>query len=315
MYLPFLRGKQFELIALREQADYLKENSSLISPIIEPVRTSSSTIRLTLEALVNNNINFTIVLNPIEGKLKDKSNEIIDQISDFLTGYNNFQCGLYIKEEKSIEENLEICDKITFDFNGFSFIHLAPINYIKRFNDFVKIKQAVFNIIHFGHTSRRYYRNFPQETWVSLDDYFQVKQKNVDYNKITDEFFTDENKFYEQEGFVGFSDYLTIGEEYSDTGFLPYAVAIHLTYADDNNNIRIHHFVSDSNDDTSDVAGKFLEALIKLIGWVDENDIEDSIAIQEFRRLWKEERFPGLGYVKKLSIMHHIEVVINTLKK
>jgi len=93
---------------------------------------------------------------------------------------------------------------------------------------------------------------------------------------------------------------------------LPYAVAIHLSYADQNNKIRVRHFVSDSNDDSSDVGGKFAEALEKLIQWVNENGRE-SIAISIFRELHETGHFPGLGSLKKLSIMHHIELVLSLI--
>jgi len=36
MYYPYLRGKQFELLLLRENADLLAKNN--IHPIIEPVK-------------------------------------------------------------------------------------------------------------------------------------------------------------------------------------------------------------------------------------------------------------------------------------
>lgn len=44
MYFPFLRGRQFELIALREllENDLLGNN---IIPIIEPVKLSSSLLK------------------------------------------------------------------------------------------------------------------------------------------------------------------------------------------------------------------------------------------------------------------------------
>lgn len=44
MYFPFLRGRQFELLALREllEKDLIGDN---IVPIIEPVRLSSSLLK------------------------------------------------------------------------------------------------------------------------------------------------------------------------------------------------------------------------------------------------------------------------------
>ena len=106
---------------------------------------------------------------------------------------------------------------------------------------------------------------------------------------------------------------LTIGDSFSEGGFLPYAVVIHLTYIDVYNKLRIRHFVSDSNQDSTDIGGKFSEALDKLIKWVNENNLSTQ-AIQEFKDLYRKGHFPGLGSVKKLSIMHHIELLLNIIK-
>ena len=73
----------------------------------------------------------------------------------------------------------------------------------------------------------------------------------------------------------------------------------------------VHHFISDRQDTPKDPAGKFAEALDKLIATVDqqESSIFDSKAIEEFRDLHSRSHFPGLGYVKKLSMQHHVETL------
>jgi hypothetical protein len=64
--------------------------------------------------------------------------------------------------------------------------------------------------------------------------------------------------------FTAFADYLTIGSDYSEGGMLPNAVVIHLTYKDKaSSDIRIKRFISDSNEDNSDIAGKFGEGTKK----------------------------------------------------
>ena len=131
-----------------------------------------------------------------------------------------------------------------------------------------------------------------------------------------DNWFTAQNLDLEQirqgHGFVGFSDYLTIGNDYSESGFLPYAVAIHLSYSDTKNRILVKHFVSDSNSDQSDVPGKFAEALDKLISWCNTFGY-DSIAIPKFRDFHTTGHFPGLGTLKKLSLMNHIDLVLRLI--
>ena len=75
----------------------------------------------------------------------------------------------------------------------------------------------------------------------------------------------------------------------------------------------MHHFVSDSNADPLDVGGKFKEALDKMIAWVDENDNPETEAVRMFKALNESGRYPGLGTVKKLSIMNHIELVMSII--
>ncbi len=316
MYFPFLRGKQFELIALREIIDVLKENKNKSSLVIEPVK-DSSTLRTTLKKFRDHDINFTLIANPIEGDLISKTKDIFQllrsSMGNSLIDYDNFQVGVYVRNEKEFSKQIKALSTIDFQYKGFTLIHIGEVQDHKVFDKISSIGPTRYNLINFNKTSRRYYRNFDSATRISLDDYFIPQQRNADYQHYTDEPFSEEHKYYEEDGFQGFSDYLTIGEPYSDGGFLPYAVAIHLTYATEDSKIRVKHFVSDSNEDSTDVAGKFAEALKKLIAWVDLNNPEETLAIREFRDLYKNGHFPGLGSIKKLSIMNHIELVLSLI--
>jgi hypothetical protein len=49
MYYPYLRGKQYELLLLRENAKFIKENN--IHPIIEPVKDNFAAIKRALNEL------------------------------------------------------------------------------------------------------------------------------------------------------------------------------------------------------------------------------------------------------------------------
>lgn len=56
---------------------------------------------------------------------------------------------------------------------------------------------------------------------------------------------------------------------------------------------------------------KFKQALTKLISDFQSKRIlfEETEGLQEFIFLYKIGHFPGLGQVKKISIMHHIETI------
>ncbi len=311
MYFPYLRGKQFELIALRELCTLFPNDLDIISPVIEPVK-PSSTLKSTLGELANRNANFNIIINPRVGDLKNQYDEIIEIISSSLPNdYNNYQLAVIIhpKTERNIQTLIDFLNGLELNYTGITLIHKTEIS-----NQNIELLHnelnVTYNLIYFSKTSRRYYREFEPATLVSLDDYFEEQSRNADYlNQESD--FSNEYRFYQQDGFVGFSDFLTIGDNYSESGFLPRAVAIHLSYLD-NDRIKVKHFVSDSNEDVSDIGGKFSEAINKLVIWCDENDLNTS-AINVFRDLKQRGHFPGLGTLKKLSIMNHIELVINNI--
>lgn len=311
MYFPYLRGKQFELIALREISEIMANKIESISPIIEPVK-NSSTLKSTLLELRNKNINFNIIINPSVGDLKNSSGTVLDVIQEQLNGFSNYQIAIIVNESTNVPEMLDILRERDIEFAGITLIHEAVTN-VSAIIDFTDDFSFVNNVIYFQKTSRRYNREFDRNTWVGLEDFFITQLKNADYLSVEDSQFSEEHLYYQQDGFKGFSDFLTIGDNYSETGFLPYAVAIHLSYADNDNKIRIKHFVSDSNDDASDIGGKFAEALEKLVTWCEENNIPNTIAILQFKELYRTGHFPGLGSIKKLSIMHHIELVLNLI--
>ena len=312
MYFPYLRGKQFELIALRELSTLMSSKSEKISPIIEPVK-GSSTLKSTLRELVAKNINFNFILNPRVGSFVNSFDALLEILKENINGYTNFQLGIIVDKitEQGISELLSFTNDLDLTHNGFTLIHTSEIenNTLNQLNADLDVK---YNLIYFSKTSRRYYREFIQESRVSLDDYFRKLDRNADYLTVPESDFSEEYKFYQEDGFVGFSDFLTIGDNYSESGFLPRAVAIHLSYIDEDK-IKVRHFTSNSNQDSSDIGGKFAEALQKLVDWCDEENITETEGIKTFKELYTRGHFPGLGSVKKISTINHIELVINNI--
>jgi hypothetical protein len=312
MYFPYLRGKQFELIALRELSDFMSTKRDKLSPVIEPVK-DSSTLKSTLKELAEKNINFNFIINPRVGNFKNSFSEILEILKENLNGYANFQLSLIVDKitQQGIQELLEFTNGIDINHNGYTLIHTSEIgeSYIEQLNSNLDIK---YNLIYFSKTSRRYYREFDQETRVSLDDYFRKLDRNADYLQVPVSDFSEEYKFYSDDNFVGFSDFLTIGDIYSESGFLPRAVAIHLSYIE-SDKIKIRHFTSDSNQDSSDIGGKFAEALQKLVDWCDTENITETEGIVMFKDLHNRGHFPGLGSIKKISTINHIELVANNI--
>ncbi|PKD43697.1 sce7725 family protein [Rhodohalobacter barkolensis] len=310
MYFPYLRGKQYELISLRELSEKMSE-TGVIHPIIEPVKETTSTLRITCEQLVDAEVPFTLILNPSVGDLKDSLHEIIHFINAEVGDYEQLHLGVLIHSNTNLAPLNQSLNELENNY-PFTIVHLSQYPDTDSLSDFYNDKTVHYNLFRDSNLVRRYRRIINQNTKVVLSDPFNSKRTNADYAKVPDEFFTDEHNFYHEDGYIGFSDYLTIGEDYSDSGFAPYAVTIHLTYLRDDGQIWIRHFVSDSNDDYTDVPGTYKEALDKLIEFINDENLQSS-ACEEFRKQAAAGHYPGLGSVKKLSIIHHIELIIGVL--
>lgn len=306
MYFPYLRGRQFELIALRELVEK-GVLSSRITPIIEPVKLSSTLVK-TIGTYGENNKQLAIITNPKVGSFnsdvkEEKNQKLKESLSTSLKENSNI---IYVnllrpnsKPEKFIERYADSMGTICNDKDA-----------IPVYESFFSETDVKFNLI----PDESGFRRKVRKNKVLLADKFNKQDRNNDYIEIDDEPFSEDHLYYLEDGYVGFADYSIVGEEYNETGFAPYAVAIHIVYFDTDESLRVKHFVSDSNDDISDPAGKFQEALSKLIEWNVEKQL-DTVAMQEFEDLYRREAYPGLGTVKKLSIMHHLELMGRYLDK
>ncbi len=303
MYFPYLRGRQYELIALREliEADRLSDK---IIPIIEPVKVTS-TLLSTINALNEKNKDFIIIRNPgvgtfVQDSQKEKNMDVFNKIKASVIQGN--VCSGLVINSNSCNDVASVLSTGVLPENLAAFCLESDNieNLQKAFKDYT----PKYNIIPYSPAFRRV-RNGKR---VMLDDKFNKLTRNNDYNNCVDEFFSDDHIYCYEDGYFGFSDYSIVGSEYSESGFAPYAVAIHIVYRAEDNTFRVHHFVSDSNNDISDPANKFYEALSKLIDWNKEKKL-NTMAMEKFKKMHDDETYPGLGVVKKLSIMHHIELV------
>lgn len=306
MYFPYLRGRQFELIALRELVEKGVLNSS-ITPIIEPVKLSATLVK-TIETYRENGKQLAIITNPKVGSFnsdakEEKNQKLKESLSaslrenDSILYMNLLRANL--KPEKFIEKHADNMGTICYDKDA-----------IPVYEAYFAEADVRYNLIPDESGFRRKIR----KNRVLLADKFNKLDRNNDYIEVDDEPFSEDHLYYQEDGYVGFADYSVVGEEYNETGFAPYAVAIHIVYFDTDNSLRVKHFVSDSNDDISDPAGKFQEALSKLVEWNEEKQL-DTVAMKEFEDLYRREAYPGLGTVKKLSIMHHLELIGRYLDK
>ena len=311
MYYPYFRGKQYELITIREMAP-LMAKMGFVS-VIEPVKEALSGMHRTLKEVCDAKGEATVIVNPYHGDHKQNGDSISELLKAEYSNFPGISVGILLKADTSVDEAAELCQDhakhpITLIHAGFTEAKSLKAVLGKQGNSVLHI----FN----EHYCRKLYRiNFAGAKFVLLRDGFKRQQRNRDYPPVDP--FSDLHVTYKSEGAIGFGDFLAVGDDYSESGGPAYAVAIHLTFidADQDDMMNIYHFVSDSQDTPTDTAGKFSEALQKLIAKLNsgKSHIFESSAITEFRRLHKEGHFPGLGYVKKLSMKHHIETLADYL--
>ena len=148
-----------------------------------------------------------------------------------------------------------------------------------------------------------------EDEMIMLEDGYRKAKRNIDYIQNPDEAFSRNHIVYKKRGFVGFSDFSIVGNEYEESGFAPLAIAIHIMYFGNKEELRVHHFVSESNESISDPARKFEEAMNSLIEWEGFDDLPQTIGLKSLVECYDVGKFPGLGVIKKYSLMHHIEMM------
>ena len=144
---------------------------------------------------------------------------------------------------------------------------------------------------------------------IMLEDGYRKAKRNIDYIENPDELFSRNHIVYKKRGFAGFSDFSIVGNEFEESGFAPLAIAIHVMYFGNREELRVHHFVSESNESISDPARKFEEAMESLMNWKNFDVIPQTIGMKSLTECYKVKKFPGLGVIKKYSLMHHIEMM------
>ena len=291
-YFPYYRGKQFDLIALREAA--LK---NLIGPdtipIIEPVRDSAH-LRKTLEAFIKMEQPVILIQNPEVGQVQ-KGVPRLYPVDDLLASP-------YVTPAYLINENFQYQ---WVDVEDYVFIskHFAVDVLEEALGEF----QPRYHLI--GDSARL--RRLVSDQAVLLTDPFTRLRHSADYLELPDEFFSDEASFCSDDGYAGYSDYGIDGEAYFDKGWPSRAVVLHILYLDPNLNVRIKHFCSDSNETAADPGGKFLEALQKLVAWYTQfaEKIPLTYGLTELMAYHHTLKYPGSGTIKKLSVLHQLETM------
>lgn len=306
MYFPYFRGKQYELMTIRETAKLLSEAG--FTPIIEPVRAVLTGLNRAIQAICDADGSAILVVNPRYGDLAYNQSTISEFLEESFGGARNISAGILLHENCTVNDAIELCER--HGERDLTLVHDGMPNATELAAEMARRRIQVARQVFIGERRRRSRRNFVDGDAVIVVDGFE-KRKNRDHPDL--EFFSDLHNSHADLRMEGFGDFLIAGDDYSESGGPAYAVAIHLTFIDDEDedDMFIYHFKSIRQDTPTDPAGKFAEALQRMIEVLNAPGckVYDTEAVQEFRALHERGHFPGLGYVKKLSMKHHIETI------
>ncbi|MGV6488244.1 sce7725 family protein [Stenotrophomonas bentonitica] len=311
-YYPYFRGKQYELICIRESAALIAANG--LKPIIEVVRPDPGSLGRCLSALEKHHASALVLYKSGCGPLKDGLSEEIKVLVEEAMAKNPL-LGWIVR----VEDFLNLA-KDDLPLGQISLLHDSPADagrIIEAIGQLgIEVVSHIF--VEGGDAGKLYRARFKPYSRVLVKDGFKRK-KNADYIHPEVDPFSDLYLTYGDEGLQGFGDFLTVGSYYAEGGGQAYAVAIHITFKNEEADgaIFVHHFVSDSNDTPADPAAKFHEALEKLARAIGSPNckILRTQAVEEFLDLHRRGHYPGLGYVKKLSMQHHLELMVGAVPR
>lgn len=316
MYYPYFRGRQNELLCLREM---LEDNnlSDRIIPVLEPVK-CSSTFFATVKKFIEYDRTIILIKNPSVGKFVKEYKQMEENIEKETEEEKRGKLEKTLKEYKEILKNKHIFIAYLVNDRTINKVLEKEEDYKK--NIYLVNRNRGDDSYYIEHGNELNVKasfipkdeDFKDEVVgdaIILEDCYEKAKRNVDYIIKPDEFFSKNHLIFKRRGYQGFSDYSIVGNGYEESGFAPLAIAIHIVYFGDKNELRVHHFVSDSNTNISDPARKFEEAMEKLVNWDRLEKVEKTKGLMGLINYYENGRFPGLGMIKKFSLMHHVELM------
>ena len=260
MYYPYLRGRQNELLCLRELLE-AKKLSKCVTPVLEPVKFSSTFVS-TLKKFAENERQIILIMNPAVGKFEDEFQKAIVDSKKADTDEKRTKLKKLLDEYDSILKDKHICKAYLVDAETIDKVlkmseaereKLYLLNQ-NRGNDEFYIEHGNELLVEASFIPKD--EDFKDEVVgnaIILEDCYQKAKRNADYIDEPDVFFSKNHLVYARRGYQGFSDYSIVGNEYDESGFAPVAIAVHIVYLGERKELRVHHFVSDSNRGYSDL--------------------------------------------------------------
>lgn len=324
MYVPILRGKRFELLALRELARGLS-TSGHVMPLVEPVRlnTVESDLRRAVEGWAESGGRLAVVVNPSVGEMAQvrPHSDVVNEL-----GRHGFEAVTPVLVAPTGARNLDVAVRELQAMVGAAtpfHIWVRESMPSAEFGEVLRASAAVVSRVYARdpRAARRMVRNLPGNAdFVAVDDKFPGRATNAEYPSQVEQVFTEDHMFFRDEGLAGFGDFATIGHEYRDGGGAPKYVVIHWTYQitgriGTDHPIYLQHFCSGSDYVVAPVQAKYGDAARKLVEFARDAMLVPTAGLASLLDYHARDGFPGLGMLKKISVMNHLEVVNQALSR
>jgi len=284
MYYPYFRGKQFDLLALRA----LLENDRLskkVIPIIEPIK-NTATLHKLLTYAQKKQHPFYLVQNP--------------QLGEF----NTHNAGNSLQEIPARKALL--VDQPLESMNSSAELLIIDQPSVALSSDWTGNQKPVFIPPEF-----RLLNKVIGDKIISQDHFTRLPKLSF-YQMCRDELFSIDHLSYKQRGFFGFSDFSIDSRIYYEKSFPSNLLSLHLLYFS-KEQLRIHHFLSTEEPATQ--KEKFLELMQEVYAWqkvLSQENLTKGLAL--LLDYAKQKKFPGMGVMRKASVMHHMELMSRYLE-
>ena len=307
-YFPFLRGKREELFALKSLASTIASRHS-VYPIIEPVKGNSIATNA-FDKFVEDEMPFVFITNPKYGDYKGRGQALYQEfcVDGSLSEYENYIPALYIYRETGLSELNDFNQKYHHRLRAVIY-HAVPAS--ESVLDACLEEGVIYHhIILDGNIPANFINQVPTSRRVIIRDNFKRQLRNSEYPPH--EHYTDLNTTAGNPLNINWGDYSVVGDQYSETGGAALAVAIHhIHQSDASGALEIDHFLSDDQETTANVGGKIIQAVQNLVSNLPTLMPNDTCACHQYKRMAESGHSKGLGYLKRLAIIHHLETIIS----
>ena len=174
MYFPYFRGKQYELITIRETAQIIADSEFI--PIIEPVKLQLRGLHRSLDSLCEVGARAIVIINPLIGDFARDGTPIEEFLVENFADRDNILFGLMLSENMSTENVMTVLNR--YAEQSFALIHNGFIEASTLSNTLGAQGQNVEHHVFMSEGSRLYRRHFSDfDSKILVVNGFQQRRK------------------------------------------------------------------------------------------------------------------------------------------